>query len=155
MHVQKNDFRINLGKGVGNELEELLLKAKKKIWIVSPWISKKYAELLLKKKEDDVDVKLITTTSYQNRSHLEGLKTLIKPKTVKDEKDYKLYTWLMLASIPFVALFGAGIVGFVPGQDLADALRDFHFEVSVFRAVFVRSGFRAARPGRGSIVRCK
>ncbi len=49
------------GKGVGREIEPLLRKARKRIWIATPYISKRYVELLLKKAEEGVDVRVITT----------------------------------------------------------------------------------------------
>lgn len=113
MHINEKEFKVNTGKGVGNELEELLIKSKKRLWIVSPWISKKYAELLIKKKEEGVDVKLITTTSYGNKDHLKGLMLLINPVKKRDDKKYKLYSWLMLGSIPLIFFYGIGIIAFV------------------------------------------
>ncbi len=54
-------MRTLSGKGVGREIEPLLRRAKKRIWVVSPFISEKYAKLLIKKAEEGVDVRVITT----------------------------------------------------------------------------------------------
>ena len=85
MKINKSDYSINIGRGVGNDLEDMLLNAKKRIWIVSPWISKKYATLLLKKHQEGIDVKLITTTSYNNAKHIDAVNSLIRQKALVDE----------------------------------------------------------------------
>ncbi|MCK5333153.1 MAG: phosphatidylserine/phosphatidylglycerophosphate/cardiolipin synthase family protein [Candidatus Aenigmarchaeota archaeon] len=85
MKINKREYSINIGRGVGNDLEDLLLNAKKRIWIVSPWISKKYASLLLKKHQEGVDVKLITTTSYNNTKHIDAVNSLIGQKALVDK----------------------------------------------------------------------
>jgi len=50
---------------VGRDLEEFLVKrlrrAEKRLWIVSPWVSKEFIPILLEARSRGVDVRLITT----------------------------------------------------------------------------------------------
>ncbi len=50
------------GRDVGKLLEPALYSARKRIIVVSPWISKKYAEELRSKAERGVDVTVVTST---------------------------------------------------------------------------------------------
>lgn len=126
MKLNKKEYSINIGRGVGNELEDLLINAKKRIWIVSPWISEKYAKLLLKKHEEGLDVKLITTTSYNNQSHVRGVNYLIKQKNVIDApalaefrrtKTALIYGSMLFALVGILAsnafLFVIGIISII------------------------------------------
>ncbi len=68
--IKKGDIELSMGKAVGHVLEDELIGVKNRMWIITPWISKEYARLLLKKKEDGVDVKLITTDENSNKDSL-------------------------------------------------------------------------------------
>jgi phosphatidylserine/phosphatidylglycerophosphate/cardiolipin synthase-like enzyme len=87
MHCSQQNVNINIGKAVGNELEDYLLKAKKRIYVVSPWIHPRYSKLLLDKKKQGLDVRLITTTSYNNKSHFKGLLELVQQKKKDKSKE--------------------------------------------------------------------
>jgi len=68
---------------VGRDLEEFLVgkfqKAERRLWIVSPWVSKEFIPILLEARSRGVDVRLITTDDL-TPMHREALKQLIAPK---------------------------------------------------------------------------
>jgi len=68
---------------VGRDLEEFLVgkfqKAERRLWIVSPWVSKEFIPILLEARSRDADVRLITTDDL-TPTHREALKRLITPE---------------------------------------------------------------------------
>ncbi len=77
MLIKKGDFEISIGKGVGHVLEDLIFSSKERIWIVSPWISKKYSEIIKEKANKGVDVKLLTSNDFSNNSHKRAVSDLV------------------------------------------------------------------------------
>lgn len=77
MLVKKGPFEISFGKGVGHVLEDIILGAKKKLWVISPWVSPKYADILIDKSKKGVDVKLLTSNDFSNSSHKKSLAKMI------------------------------------------------------------------------------
>jgi len=104
MLIEKNGIKISFGRAVGHILEDLIGSAKQRIYIVSPWISPKYAELLLKKREKGCDVFLITTNDSSNTQHLHSLQILLE-KNVEASK-FKRYTKYLFALSIFFLLLG-------------------------------------------------
>lgn len=90
MLVRKGNVEISVGKAVGHIIEDILISSNKRLWIVSPWLSPKYAEFLIKKKESGVDVKLITTNDLDNAAHKDSLKILIERKNEPFIENQKL-----------------------------------------------------------------
>ena len=68
MQLKEDDITISIGKGIGDILEGEIHGVKRRLWIVSPWISERYALLLAKKRAGGVDVRLITTNDYTNKA---------------------------------------------------------------------------------------
>jgi phosphatidylserine/phosphatidylglycerophosphate/cardiolipin synthase-like enzyme len=89
--LEKDDYKLIHGRGVGNQLTEAVNKAENRIWVVTPWISKKYAKQLVKKHDNGVDVKLMTTDDLGNSAQKKSLNYLID--TWKEEKGQDL-SWL-------------------------------------------------------------
>lgn len=58
MLIKKGNIEVSIGKAVGHVFEDLLISAKRRLWVVSPWISPEYADLILKKKAEGVDVQV-------------------------------------------------------------------------------------------------
>lgn len=81
MLIKKGNIEVSIGKAVGHVFEDLLISAKHRLWVVSPWISPEYADLILKKKAEGVDVQVITTNDYRNTKHRETLRRLMETKT--------------------------------------------------------------------------
>ena len=81
------------GKGVGREIEPLLRKAKRRIWVASPFISEKYAKLLIRKANEGVDVRVITTSKSAK---------LLRSKKFKAIKVFTLLTSLLSSAEPFL-----------------------------------------------------
>jgi len=55
------------GRGAGVFIENQVLTAKEKIYVCSPWISKKYAEKLVQLAKSGVEVKIITSEAEENK----------------------------------------------------------------------------------------
>ncbi len=51
------------GQGIGKYIERALLDAKNRIYVVSPYISKDYASIMIRKAAHGVDVKIVTSES--------------------------------------------------------------------------------------------
>ena len=45
----------------------MLIATKKRLWVISLWVSAKYAEFLLKHRLEGMDVKFITTTNLADK----------------------------------------------------------------------------------------
>jgi len=106
MLIEKDGIKISFGRAVGHILEDLIGSAKQRIYVVSPWISPKYAELLLKKKEKGCDIFLVTTNDTSNKQHLSSLRLLLE-KNVEAPKFKKYKGYFLIASILslFIGLF--------------------------------------------------
>jgi len=68
---------VKVGRGMEDFLVERLRRARRRLWAVSPWISKEYVQVLLKVKARGVDVRLITTDDLIP-THSEALRKLIR-----------------------------------------------------------------------------
>jgi len=116
MIIRFKDGFISIGKAVGHVLEDFLVSAKKRLWVISPWVSPKYAELLLKKKEEGVDIKLITTNDYGNKQHRDSLVKLIgkeyKPLLKNSRRFLIVSLILFVISLIFFAI-EAGLGAFI------------------------------------------
>ena len=57
----EGDF-MKIGQGIGKEVVERIMSAKRRVWVISPFISSKYSEILASKIDEGVDVRVITTS---------------------------------------------------------------------------------------------
>lgn len=64
---------VRIGRGVGLLIEQALRSAKKRIIVVSPWISEEYALLLRQKAESGVDVRLVVSRPSESEGALKHL----------------------------------------------------------------------------------
>jgi phosphatidylserine/phosphatidylglycerophosphate/cardiolipin synthase-like enzyme len=113
MLIEKNGIKISFGRAVGHLVEDFIGTAKQRIYIISPWISPKYAELLLKKKEKGCDVFLITTNDTSNTQHLSSLKMLLEKK-VEAPKLRNYLPYLFAASVLFLFLSIFSLIFLIP-----------------------------------------
>jgi len=65
--------RTYSGKDVGKYIEPALEKAKKRIIVISPWISKKYLELLVQKAKEGAKVVIVTSTKNRDLKRIESI----------------------------------------------------------------------------------
>jgi len=72
-------IEVRVGRGLEGFLLERLRRAEKRLYVVSPWVSKEYVDVLLEAKSRGVDVKLITTDDLIP-AHREALKMLLTPR---------------------------------------------------------------------------
>jgi len=68
---------VRVGRDMEDFLIERLRRARRRLWIVSPWVSKEYVDVLLEAKARGVDVRLITTDDLIP-AHREALRKLIE-----------------------------------------------------------------------------
>jgi len=110
MKIKKDNIKINIEKGVGNQLLDEINRAKERIWIISPYISDKYTKYLKQKNEDGLDIKLITTTAKINNKAISELiieKENNENKNNQNYKDYRLTGFITcIISLFFAAVFG-------------------------------------------------
>ena len=85
-----------LGKGVGKEILEAIREARRRVIVVSPWISRRHAELLRKRRKS-IDVKVYTTD--------EGNPGLEEFKVKGISKDLAFISLLTLIIAVLVALY--------------------------------------------------
>lgn len=86
----KGDVDIKISRKIGSFFLDSMKNAKKRLWIMSPWLSPEYAKLAIEKKTQGVDVKVITSNNYI-RSHREALQELTEGrKEVKRPENRKL-----------------------------------------------------------------
>ncbi len=81
MHLKEDYVTIRIGKKIGSILEKELTDAKSRVWVVSPWLSENYAQLLARKGDAGLDVRLITSNDSTNHSHARALQALLRRKT--------------------------------------------------------------------------
>ena len=111
MLIKKGPFEISFGKGVGHVLEDLLLTSKERLWVISPWVSSKYADILVKKAEKGIDVKLLTSNDFSNKAHKKAVNNMVDFR--RKINRYPAYVSVILAflflgfstiSLPWLAL---------------------------------------------------
>jgi phosphatidylserine/phosphatidylglycerophosphate/cardiolipin synthase-like enzyme len=79
--VSSANINVRIGRGFRDLVEEIQ-SARKRVWVMSPWISPEYAQLLVRKASEGVDVRVFTTDDLGNRSHVSGLMELIEARRV-------------------------------------------------------------------------
>lgn len=72
MHVMP---QIYTGRDCGKIIEPLLQKAKKRIWVATPYISEEYASLLALKAREGVEVRVLTVDLSENRKAIAQLRS--------------------------------------------------------------------------------
>ncbi len=109
MLIKKGNLEVSVGKAVGHILEDHLISAKKRLWIISPWISPEYADLALKKSEEGVDVQIVTTNDYGNNKHRQSLTKLFEEK-METFQEGRLGFKVMAIILTFFGLLLAGAI---------------------------------------------
>lgn len=66
--------QIYTGRDCGKIVEPLLQKARKRIWVATPYISEEYASLLVLKAREGVDVRVLTVDLSENRKAIAQLR---------------------------------------------------------------------------------
>ncbi len=111
MIINTKNFKIIFGKAVGHFIEDLIVSAKQRVWIISPWISEKYADLLLKLKEKNIDVKLVTSNDKLNEK---SIKKLIEEVIQFKVKGLKRMIYISICiSLIFINIFYFNLLTFI------------------------------------------
>jgi len=109
--VYDMDVEIRVGRGLEDFFVERLRRAERRLWVVSPWVSKEFIPILLEAKARGVDVKLITTDDL-TPAHREALRMLITPKRELVRRGSRIARAVGLAMVVvglIAALFTAGL----------------------------------------------
>lgn len=67
MLIKRGDLEVSVGEAVGHVFASC--RQEEAVGYLSPWISPEYAKLAIKKKEEGVDVQIVTTNDYGNDPH--------------------------------------------------------------------------------------
>ncbi|NPA76560.1 MAG: hypothetical protein GXN93_02295, partial [Candidatus Diapherotrites archaeon] len=117
MQIKTKKVEFYFGRGVGMVLESLLAKAKKRVWIVSPWISEKYARALNKLADKGVDVKVVTSDDTGNYAHRRALRELIGlrkmevSEVVHKKRDELLLAAAVIGLVGLLQIFSNWLLG--------------------------------------------
>lgn len=115
LKVQASDAEIYLGTNAGLDINSDLVGAEHSVLVVSPYLSKRYVKLLLKKKrEQHLDVVLITSTDFEKQKGSEWIyRMLVKQHRHTSEKPLKLRIFgLWTAGLTFVLSLAVAVTGF-------------------------------------------
>ncbi|NPA96392.1 MAG: hypothetical protein GXO32_02170 [Crenarchaeota archaeon] len=66
--------RVYSGRDCGRFIEPLIRNARRRLWIVSPYISREYAEILVEKARQGVDVRVVTCDVEESRDAIRVLR---------------------------------------------------------------------------------
>lgn len=101
------DVEVRVDRHIGDFFLQRLKDAKQRLWIMSPWIAAEYIDILLAKKAEGVDVRVITTNDYGS-GQKEALRKLVEPqvRVLKPENRALQYTGIGLIVLG-VLLLGA------------------------------------------------
>ncbi|MBC7219394.1 MAG: phospholipase D family protein [Hadesarchaea archaeon] len=103
--------KIRIGSDAGNAVYDLIWRAKRRLLIVSPWLSPACADIALQKHRSGVTT-VIVTTNDENKGHQLALSRLIK----KSKKRGPVRWWLLIPGLAMIffglfALFQAVVQG--------------------------------------------
>jgi len=62
--LQEN-VEFSFGKGVGSKIYDAMNNARHSVFVITPYISQGYVDFLLRKKQEGINVSLVTTTDAQ------------------------------------------------------------------------------------------
>ena len=88
--------QIYTGRDCGKIVEPLLQKARKRIWVATPYISEEYASLLVLKAREGVDVRVLTVDLSENRKAIAQLRQGVQ-RQVKQQRSMPLLVIAILA----------------------------------------------------------
>ena len=107
MELKAGNVEFYFGRGVGMIIEGLLAKARSRVWVVSPWISEKYARALNKLASKGVKVRVTTSDDTANAAHRKAVKELVREKEVLQEKEVNYSNdWLFFVGLFFIFISG-------------------------------------------------
>lgn len=107
------EIDVRVDRHIGDFFLQRLKDAKQRLWIMSPWIASEYTDILLAKKAEGVDVRIITTNDYGS-GQKEALRKLVEPQTkiLKPENKGLIYSGIGLV------ILGVLIIGATKGSSL-------------------------------------
>lgn len=105
------DARIEIGHRMGEFFLDSFRDAKERLWIMTPWLSTEYADLLLERKAAGVDVRVTTSNDFVPGQREAINRLLERHERVTRPENKQLLTWgtwLMIGGV-VLALFTSGI----------------------------------------------
>jgi len=105
---------VRVGRGLEEFLMERLRRAERRLWIVSPWVSREFIPILLEARSRGVDVRLITTDDL-TPMHRKALKLLITPRKelVRRGNRFAKIIGSILTVMGLVAAIFTGVLGLI------------------------------------------
>lgn len=99
---------IEINNKIGKLFYPYLQKAKKRLYIISPWISPTYTKLALEKKKKGLDVKVATTNNYVGKQK-EAIAELLseRQKLVKEKNPGQKHIATILLILGVISFFMA------------------------------------------------
>lgn len=115
----KIDANIRIGDDAGESLYDMISRCKKRLVVVSPWISGPNADLLLRKQKEGVSVELVTTND-PSPNHMRALDQLAATESRVVRKGRPAVSvvgavFLMAALVLFTSSLGAAVVSAAVG----------------------------------------
>ena len=105
------NVEFSFGKGIGSKIYDAINNAKHSVFVLTPYISQGYIDFLLLKKQDGINVSLVTTTEAQKGKMDEIYQKIVLQHRVTDEKKMafkkKAKRWCLLSGL------GSFLVGLV------------------------------------------
>lgn len=108
------NVEFSFGKGVGDQIYDAINDAKHSVLVITPYISQGYIDFLLRKKEEGVNVSLVTTTDAQRGKLDEICKKIVVQHCVTDEKKMEFKkqakNWCLLSALVSLLIGFTGLV---------------------------------------------
>ena len=80
------NVEFSFGKGVGSKIYDAINNAKNSVYVLTPYISQGYIDFLLRKKQEGINVSLVTTTEAKKGDMNEIYKKIVLQHCVTDEE---------------------------------------------------------------------
>jgi phosphatidylserine/phosphatidylglycerophosphate/cardiolipin synthase-like enzyme len=107
------NVEFSFGKGVGSKIYDAINNAKHSVFILTPYISQGYIDFLLRKKQEGINVSLVTTPEAQKGKMDEIYKKILLQHCVTDEKKLafkdKAKRWCLLVGVVALMIGLAGL----------------------------------------------
>ncbi|MDR2767029.1 MAG: phospholipase D-like domain-containing protein [Treponema sp.] len=137
----------NAGKIISDEIND----AKQSIWIVSPYFYERQIDQLLKKYDENIDVRVISTdaNNFRKTSQSGYLKKIILQERVVLEAKKRKYLFLKLVYIVYSTVYFASILTllFLQLKGLSNILLDYKYIIGMLILLipFIRERYKSIK----------
>ena len=114
MHkILYENVEFSFGKGAGSKIYDAINSANHSVFVLTPYISQGYIDFLLRKKQEGINVSLVTTTEAQKGKMDEIYKKILLQHCVTDEKRLafkkKAKRWCLLMGLSALIVGSGGL----------------------------------------------